>query len=123
MRRTSSRSGSIVFTQSESGKTVSVSVSQEGKPASKETVVLYVLESTTSNVTISASKPVKSALTITLKYTIRNDPSYTTYTATGTMAVNGTRCIISTPAGQLNTISNMTVSPTSDSTYNYSVGW
>ncbi len=120
---TSSRSGSIVFTQNESGKTVSVSVSQEGKPAGKKTNTIALLEIGSDTVSVKSSKPVASTLTITVKYTLVGDSSYATYTSSAKMFSGDTRCIINTTNGRANTISNITVSPTSDSTYNYSVIW
>ena len=120
---TSSRSGSIVFTQNESGKTVSVSVSQEGKPAGKETNTIALLEIGSDTISVKSSKPVASKLIITVEYTLVGDSSYVTYTSSDIMFSGATICIINTANGRVNTISNMYVSPTSDSTYNYSVIW
>ena len=100
-----------------------MSVSQEGKPAGKETNTIALLEIGSDTVSVKSSKPVASTLTITVKYTLVSDPSYATYTSSAKMFSGDTRCIINTTNRRANTVSNITVSPTSDSTYNYSVIW
>lgn len=114
---TSTRNGTVVFTQNESGKKVNISVYQEGSQPALETVTLSILELGTSSVTIKSTKAVASALTVTIKYTIYDD-SYNTYTASATMYAGNTRLIINT-IGQPYTVSDITVSPTQDSTYKY----
>lgn len=100
-----------------------MAVRQEGKPASKETNTIAILEIGSDTVSVKSSKPVASKLTITIEYTLVGDPNYITYTSSAIMFSGDTRCIINTTNGRVNTISNMTVRPTSDSTYNYSVIW
>lgn len=97
---------------------MSWSISQKGY--TKETCSID-LNGTVGRVFVAqATHKVASSITLTIRYTLVNDSTYQTYEITLEIKSGQNTGSVTIPqSSNINTVSKVTVSPTSDSTYDY----